>query len=251
MRHKFLVFIVLCVIIAGAFIVGKNDPVESPGRSTKAAQQKVTPKSFDKTQYSSTNPASLWVVINKQHALMPKDYTPADLVFPTVLQRVPGNESMQLRQPTATALQAMFKHASADGISMMLSSGYRPYAYQVNLYNGYVKSQGQTTADTLSARPGFSEHQSGLAADIEPADRTCELELCFGDTAAGMWLTTHAYEYGFIIRYLADKQEITGYAPEPWHLRYVGTDLANEMHKTGVTTLEEFFLVNGGTTYSE
>lgn len=252
MRHKISFVVVLCIILAAGLIVWKNEPVESPGSATSTPNKtKVEANNFDKTQYSQTDPASQWVVVNKQHALSPKDYVPADLVFPEVSLRVPGNESMQLRASVAAALKTMFDAAAKDGVAMTLSSGYRSYSYQVGLYGGYVQSQGQATADTQSARPGFSEHQTGLAADIEPADRSCELELCFGTTAAGMWLTEHAHEYGFIIRYLEDKQDITGYAPEPWHLRYVGEELSNEMHKSKVTTLEEFFNVTGGKTYSK
>jgi D-alanyl-D-alanine carboxypeptidase len=164
---------------------------------------------------------------------------------------VPGNESMQLRQAAGTALEEMFKSASTVGIEMTLSSGYRSYTYQVKLYNGYVQSQGQATADTQSARPGFSEHQTGLAADVEPADRSCELQACFADTPAGQWVASHAYEYGFIIRYVEGKEAFTGYNPEPWHLRYVGRELATEMHARNVSTLEEFFGITGGKTYSE
>jgi D-alanyl-D-alanine carboxypeptidase len=123
----------------------------------------------------------------------------------------------------------------------MLSSGYRSYDYQVGLYNGYVKSQGQATADTQSARPGYSEHQTGLAVDIEPASKKCELDACFADTPEGKWLVANAYKYGFILRYTQDKTAVTGYAYEPWHFRYVGTPLATEMHNQNVATLEEFF----------
>lgn len=251
MRQKFLLLVILCITVAAGLIVWRNEPVESPGNT---AAPKIVPKTtqndFNKSLLSLTDPASNWVVVNKQHALNPKTYVPADLVFPSVSQRVPGNESMQLRKETATSLESMFAAAAADGVAITLSSGYRSYTYQVSLYNGYVASQGQENADTQSARPGYSEHQTGLAVDLEPADRSCELELCFGDTAAGKWLALHAYKYGFIIRYVADKQDITGYAPEPWHFRYVGTELSNEMHRTNVSTLEEFFDVSGGKTYN-
>ena len=251
MRHKLLLFVVLCGLFGAGLVVWKVDRVESPGQINQIKPPPAGPVRFDKSQYSLSDPASNWVVVNKQHPLSPKDYTPTDLVFPAVSLRVPGHESMQLRQSTASALVAMFKAAATEGVDLTLSSGYRSYTYQVGLYGGYVKAQGQATADTQSARPGYSEHQTGLAADVEPADRSCELQACFGETPAGKWLSTHAFEYGFIIRYLDGKQDITGYEPEPWHLRFVGSDLANEMHRTNTSTLEEFFGVSGGKVYSE
>ena len=156
---------------------------------------------------------------------------------------------MQLRAEPATALEEMFAAAKSDGIQLMLSSGYRSYDYQVSLYDGYVSSAGQTQADIQSARPGYSEHQTGLAFDAEPVSRTCELEQCFADTPEGKWLATHAYEYGFILRYTPADIATTGYESEPWHFRYVGKALATEMHKKGVATLEKFFKITGGHSY--
>ena len=240
--------------IAGIFMFSRKTNAPSISKTGSPAQppttnQTFTTPSFDKTKYSLTDPASIWVVVNKQHPLDPKSYTPTDLVVPDIPLRVPGNESMQVRKATATALEAMFAAAKTDGLSLMLSSGYRSYNYQVDLYGGYVKTQGQATADTQSARPGFSEHQTGLAADLEPTSKTCELDVCFKDTPEGAWVAANAYKYGFIIRYTSDKTAVTGYEFEPWHVRYIGTELATELHNTNVETLEEFFGVTGGTTY--
>ncbi len=214
--------------------------------TTKNAHSTQPAGGFNKMQYSLTDPTSIWVIVNKKHPLNPRNYVPTDLVVPNVPLRVPGNESMQVRQVTATALETMFAAAKQQGIQLMLSSGYRSYTYQVGLYNGYVQSQGQTVADTQSARPGYSEHQTGLAADIEPVSRTCEVELCFASTPEGEWLAANAYKYGFIIRYLKGYENITGYEYEPWHVRYIGTTLSTEMHKEGILTLEQFFGVSGG-----
>lgn len=250
MRTKITLFIVLSIIFGTGFIVWKNESVEAPSQPQKqVSKPSQTPAGFDKTKLSLTDPASNWVVVNKQHALTPKDYVPSDLVFPDVPQRVPGHESMRLRQETAAALAGMFKAAEGAGMKLMLASGYRSYNYQVSLYNGYVKSQGQAIADTQSARPGYSEHQTGLAADVEPQTKQCELEACFGDTPEGQWVAENAYKYGFIIRYTSGDESITGYEPEPWHMRYVGIELASELHRTGTTTLEKFFGVSGGKDY--
>ncbi|MDB5175999.1 MAG: family metallopeptidase [Candidatus Saccharibacteria bacterium] len=252
-KHKLLLSLALIVILVVAAMLLLAQPAEAPTASTntpKPAPTAAKPAtSFNKSEFSRTDPASIWVIVNKQHQLVPKDYVPADLVVPTIPLRVPGNESMQVRQATATALEAMFAAAKEQGLNLMLSSGYRSYTYQVNLYNGYVASQGQATADTQSARPGYSEHQTGLGADIEPASKTCELEQCFSATPEGTWLAANAYKFGFIIRYTINDQAITGYEYEPWHVRYVGTDLSTELHNTHVDTLEQFFDVTGGKDY--
>jgi zinc D-Ala-D-Ala carboxypeptidase len=205
---------------------------------------------FDKTQFSLTDPMSVWAVVNKRRPLNPVSYVPNDLVVPNVPLRVPGNESMKLHKATATALEAMFTDAKTEGVNLMLSSGYRSYSFQTSLYGSYVKNSSTAEADKTSARPGYSEHQTGLAADIEPIDGKCDVEVCFETTPEGIWLKGNAYKYGFIIRYVADKTQITGYSYEPWHIRYVGADLSNELHKTGITTLEEFFGLDAAPDYS-
>ncbi|HSX29260.1 MAG TPA: M15 family metallopeptidase [Candidatus Saccharimonadales bacterium] len=252
MRHKKLWIISIVLVGTIAIILGilfgnkAAAPKADHGATVSQASQSST---FNKTQYSTSDPTSIWVVVNKQHALNPKNYTPANLVFPNVPLRVPGNESMQLREDTANALEALVAAAKSDGLNLMLASGYRSYNYQVGLYNGYVKSMGQAEADKTSARPGHSEHQTGLAFDLEPTNKECELETCFGDIPDGQWLAAEAYKYGFIIRYPADKVSVTGYEYEPWHLRYIGKELSAEMHKQHITTLETFFGITGGTQY--
>lgn len=245
MRKLFLLIVILVAVAAGwRYVSHKNT-----ARPVKSSGSPAASSSFNKQLYSLTDPTSLWVIVNKQHPLSPKDYVPADLVVPSVPLRVPGNDSMQLRKVTADAMTKMFADAKSQGIDLMLASGYRSYDYQVNLYNGYVKSEGQATADTQSARPGYSEHQTGLAADVEPVSRNCEVDPCFGNTPEGKWLATNAYQYGFIIRYTPGNQTVTGYEPEPWHIRYVGTYLSKQMHAQNIDTLEQFFGVSGGTVY--
>lgn len=216
--------------------------VENPNKSSLS-------QTFDKSRYSTSDSASIWVVVNKKHPLQPIRYSPTDLVVPNVPLRVPGNESMQMRSVAASALEQMFAAARSIGLELMLSSGYRSHEYQVGLYNGYVQSVGQATADKQSARPGYSEHQTGLAADIEPVSKRCELLDCFADLPEGKWLSANSYKYGFVLRYPKDKVPITGYEYEPWHFRYVGASLAGEMHGEGIKTLEEFFGISGGQNY--
>ena len=193
---------------------------------------------FDTTRFSIDDPTSIWVVSDKRRPLNPVDYVPPDLVdTPVSFQNAPS-----LRAEAAAAMASMFAAGKAEGAgAMTLQSAYRSYSTQVTVYNRYVSSRGQAAADLTSARPGHSEHQTGLAADISPLPLTCVLDACFGDTAQGQWLAANAWRFGYLLRYPADKVAITGFEYEPWHFRYIGIDLATEMHNTGLTTLEEFF----------
>jgi D-alanyl-D-alanine carboxypeptidase len=249
-RISFITFVAALAIFASIAVWPKHTsaPSVSKSNSNSTTTTQSVPK-FDKTQLSTTYPNSIWVIVNKQHPIVPQSYAPGDLVVANVPLRVPGNESMQLRKIVATATETMFAYAKTQGISLMLSSGYRSYAYQASLYNSYVKASGQATADTQSARPGFSEHQTGLAADIEPLSQKCDVDPCFAQTPEGVWLATNAYKYGFIIRYTAGNEDITGYEAEAWHIRFVGIILAKELYTSGVQTLEQFFIISGGKIY--
>jgi D-alanyl-D-alanine carboxypeptidase len=199
-------------------------------------------KTFDKSQYSLTDPTSIWVVVNKIRPLQPRTYTP-QLVVPNMqLRSNITSDERQVRPDNAAALKVMADAAKADGITLTLESGYRSYNFQVNLYNHYVSVQGKAVADSQSARPGYSEHQTGLAADLGGITKpSCNVEQCFTDTPEGKWLAANAYKYGYVIRYPVDKTPVTGYEYEPWHVRFVGTELSTEMHTKSTETLEEFF----------
>ncbi len=136
-------------------------------------------------------------------------------------------------------LCVLFSDAKAAGYALKVASGYRSFADQRYIYNGYVAGSGQEAADRFSARPGHSEHQSGLAFDVNHPDSN-QLLTSFGDSPVGQWIAENAHRYGFIIRYPADKESVTGYMYEPWHLRYVGTDLAAALRESGLC-LEEYF----------
>ncbi|SEH78974.1 D-alanyl-D-alanine carboxypeptidase [Ruminococcus flavefaciens] len=124
--------------------------------------------------------------------------------------------------------------AAQQGLNIWLSSGFRSYDYQAQIYNNYVARDGQAAADTYSARAGYSEHQTGLAIDVNQIDDS------FAGTPEAIWLENHCHEYGFILRYPQGKQGITGYQYESWHIRYVGTDMSYPIHASGLT-LEEYF----------
>jgi D-alanyl-D-alanine carboxypeptidase len=213
----------------------KSDGDTTPSKSD-TSDQTPAPPAFDKTTHSTTDATSIWVIVNKKHPLNPLQYTPTDLTL------LPHTQYM--RAEAAAAVTKLVDEAGKQGLVLHTLSGYRSYATQVTVYNNEVSSYGQATADTESARPGYSEHQSGWSVDMGGGG--CGIEDCFGNTAEGKWLAANAYQYGFIIRYPADKVAVTGYRYEPWHIRYIGADLSKEMHDKGVETLEEFFNVSGG-----
>jgi D-alanyl-D-alanine carboxypeptidase len=200
------------------------------------------PAGFDKAARSIDDPTSIWFVANKTRPIPDAStYVPPDLV--ALRGDIPNPYDYPLRQEAADALASMADSATAEiGQQLVAQSGYREYGVQEIVYSRYVGQVGTAAADRTSARPGFSEHQTGMAIDILAEGSGCSLDgPCFGDTTAGQWLAANAYRFGYLLRFPADKTAITGYEYEPWHFRYIGVDLATEMHNQGVTTLEEFF----------
>ncbi len=162
------------------------------------------------------------LIANKSYGL-PADYNPGGLTADTY-----------------SAFQELVQGAANDNINIFLSSGFRSYETQDEIYNNYVYTHGQATADTFSARPGFSEHQTGMAIDVN------EISDAFIGTPEAIWLEEHCTEYGFIIRYPQGKDSITGYKYEPWHIRYVGKEVAQAVKDAAAEkgdpylTLEEY-----------
>lgn len=182
-------------------------------------------------QADTATASSLSVIVNKKNPLKPSTYAPEDL------QPIGG---VYLRAEASQAAQRMFAAAAVAGAPMTALSGYRSYETQQGTYATWVAQYGIEQADVASARPGYSEHQTGLALDI--GDGTgCDLQPCFKDTAAAIWAAEHAHEYGFVIRYPWWEHETTGYWYEPWHLRYIGQEQAKTYKTSGAKTLEEFY----------
>lgn len=254
-RHTtWLVIVPLLFIISliGVTLANHNQ-AEAPsvGASTKATGQsgKGQTTGFNNKVFSIDDPRSLWVVVNKRRPLNPTDYAP-ELTTPPVALRLSKEASeMQVSNQMAPALLQLFQAAEAAGVPLMLASGYRSYSQQVAVYGAEVKNYGGLQADRESARPGHSEHQTGLAADLEPVNRQCEIAQCFGQLPEGKWLVANAASYGFIIRYPENKEQITGYMYEPWHVRYVGLMLAKELESHADDTLETFFKLPAAAVY--
>ena len=146
---------------------------------------------------------------------------------------LPANYNPGVDQTASTALKQLQQAASTAGHNIPLISGFRSYSRQQTLYNNYVARDGQALADTYSARPGHSEHQTGLAFDVGKLDDN------YGSTPAGIWLKENCHKYGFILRYPKGKESITGYQYEPWHIRYVGVEHATKIMNQNIT-LEEY-----------
>jgi D-alanyl-D-alanine carboxypeptidase len=251
-KKKKLLFslsIALIITLVAFLALPKNKKTVSyTNTNTRRAPSTKTTPSFNKSLYSTDEASSLWVVVNKGRVL-PSSYVPQKLTVPDVPLRLgSASDEMHIRSDAAAALAKMAQDAKQEGINLMLASGYRSYSNQTSTYAGFVRNDGVLKADTYSARPGHSEHQTGLAADIEPTNKKCELEQCFETTTEGQWLAANSYKYGFIIRYQKDTESLTGYEFEPWHVRFVGQELASEIMSQH-QTLEQFFGLPNYTTY--
>lgn len=185
------------------------------------------PEAEEESEPAESQPQLTYIngilIANKTYAL-PADYAPG------------------VDPDAQAAFDKMQSAAAAEGLNIYISSGFRSYDYQAGLYERYVERSGKAEADRYSARPGHSEHQTGLAFDLNTIDIT------FADTAEYDWLKVHCAEYGFIIRYPENGESVTGYMYEPWHIRYLGVETAQKVYESGLT-LEEYLGIDSK--YSE
>ena len=194
---------------------------------------------------------SEWVVVNKLRPLSPLDFEPQ-------VRKISSSESLdnsrglELRDVAATALEAMAKEMLFQGAGQMfVNSAYRSYDYQLELFVDKVEQYGEAEALVRSAKAGHSEHQTGLAVDVSVPAQGCAIMQCFGDTEAGKWIAENSWKFGYIVRYERDTTSITGYTYEPWHLRYVGTEIARMYASNGIHTLEDFWGFPAAENYPE
>lgn len=176
------------------------------------------------------NPDSYTVLLNKYRGL-PEDYVPSDL---TPLSTY---SSYKLRAKAAESYDQLESAALLDNVKIIPFSAYRTKNYQSGLYNRYVNRDGKKAADTYSARPRHSEHELGLAIDVRSSTLSDNLT-----EADYQWMQNNSYKYGFIIRYANGTTPITGYIEEPWHLRYVGVEIATDVHEKNITYDEYYDL---------
>lgn len=165
-------------------------------------------------------------LVNRQHAI-------SELYAPDVRKVIGPGMSQKLRDDAATALEEMFAAAKEEGFKLSIVSGYRSYSKQATIYSRKKANEGQKAADRVSARPGTSEHQLGLAMDVAKLGGS-QLNGGFGKTKEGQWVNENAHRFGFIVRYQQGYEEITGYMYEPWHVRYVGKEHAKAIYEAGI-----------------
>ena len=194
-------------------------------------------KDFYEETYSTIESLDTSMLVNKYY-LLDSSYVPTDLV--NVSQTYAWGEigSQQVREVAYNAFLDMWNAAHEEGYYLMINSSYRSYADQEAVYNNYKNSSGERYADSIAARPGSSEHQTGLAIDI--FSKTNTNKNTFAESAEAQWLADNSYKYGFILRYPEDKVDITGYSYEAWHFRYVGEDIATYIYEHNIT-FEEYY----------
>ncbi|HAZ06415.1 MAG TPA: D-alanyl-D-alanine carboxypeptidase [Acetobacterium sp.] len=202
------------------------------------AQSETKEEEKNNAAESGTGTDSITTLVNKNHSIS-ASYIPSDLV--TV--DLPSTRDTQLRSVAADGLTKLFKAAESAGLELYCCSGYRSYETQSELYAWNVDTYGVDGAELVSARPGMSEHQLGLAMDVTSATVGFDLLESFGATPEGQFIKDNAHKYGFIVRYPQGKTDITGYAYEPWHLRYLGVDVATAIYNSG-KTMEEYYGTN-------
>ncbi len=211
---------------AKAKVAKRNEPVYI----TLQGADKIRATVEDYTQTSS-----IWAIVSKTHPIS-TDYVPTDLKIPEVKTRTDKSDAERsVRIDIEPALKNMFAAAEKDGYYLLIGSGYRSADLQATYFYSLAASVGEEIANQTIARPGQSEHQTGLATDISTVTRECYISECFATTDEGIWLAANSYKYGFILRYPKGKVDITGYSYEPWHFRYVGIDLATALHQSGLT----------------
>ena len=191
-------------------------------------------KSFYTNIKESPKQNTSQVLTNKYYSLS-KNYEPKSLVS---INSNYSSRNLKMVKDAADAFNEMAKAAKEDGFTIRATSTYRSYYYQKDLYNNYVAEDGVKKADTYSARPGHSEHQTGYAVDV---DNKVKEYTEFGTTKEYTWMKENAYKYGFILRYTKENEWITGYKEEPWHYRYVGKEIAKYIQENPMT-YEEYYV---------
>ena len=235
----------LIAIVVGITLILQALPASSAGENISpqvSSENSAGAKTrFQYAILESSLVNSEWVVVNK-HRPLPRDFETPELVVIRQSTSLENPRKLTLRPTAAAALEEMARDMARLGAgTLFINSAYRSYDYQAELFKSKVKQYGMTLALLKSAKAGYSEHQTGLAVDVSVPAQGCAILECFGETKAGKWIADFSWRYGYIVRYKKDTTDITGYAYEPWHLRYIGKELAREYHEGGFRTLEDFW----------
>lgn len=239
--------VLVSVLLSLSTLVGVFSPI-SPARSEVFC---IAPPCDDVTNEEIDLAASPLVVVNKLRPLNPIDYTPKVITPPFRHPATHNPHALRLTKEAGVAFVKLAQGAKDAGAGyLFLQSGYRSYSTQKAVHARQVSRLGLKAGEALAARPGYSEHQTGLAADVGAIGQGCLIRICFATTKMGKWLAANAYKYGFIIRYPKGQTPITGYQYEPWHLRYVGLPVAADMKQQSITVLENYWGLQSAPDYA-
>ncbi len=231
----FLFVVIALAACSGNMASVANKPIEQTEQPSKESSP-TKEQTGQPGNGSSSGYSDLLVHLNKSHAL-PPDYVPPGLVHVTGVSAT--RDGMTLRDTVLEQLREMFIAAGNEGLELVVLSAYRSYQEQQQIYGREVAQNGEALASTLVARPGHSEHQLGTTVDITSPTIGYTLSQDFQNTPEGKWLGENAHRFGFVMSYPEGKEQVTGYAYEPWHFRYVGIEVATEIKKLKIT-LEEY-----------
>lgn len=222
---------------------------------TEAKTSIVQAQSFDSFLYQrflTDIAGSEAVVVNKLRPLNPLDFAPLEMRELKSSESLENPRSLKMVATAATALEALANEMFlAKAGQLFMNSGYRSYDYQLELFESKTEQYGLAGALIRSAKAGHSEHQTGLTMDVSVQAQGCAIMQCFGETKGGKWLADNAWQFGFIVRYEDGTQAVTGYTYEPWHLRFVGKNIAKLYHEGDFSTLEEFWGYSAAEFYEE
>ena len=238
---------ILCAVLCGAVIFcftgcggGSGDDSASVQTTAEERGKGAEMDPEKKAQLQKDQENGLFLLVNKdpENHLDPS-YKAEDLE-PVKYYAADRNKYTRfMRAEAAEAFHRLVETAAEEGIDIVMTTAYRSYEFQQILWDNYVAQKGEEEANKTSARPGESEHQTGLAVDLSTSEIDYRNSSDFADTAAGRWVAENAHKFGFILRFPEDKTDITGYSYEPWHIRYVGLTAAADIYEENLT-LEEY-----------
>lgn len=212
----------------------KNNPKETASEVIALVNVNRDYNYYDQTNITDTSLDEL-MLVNKYNSL-PNDYEPNDLI--NVSNKYYYGENHKLAKKAYDAFIDMWNEAKEEDIYLIMNSSYRSLDSQIKVYDSYKNKNGTTYADSIAARPGYSEHQTGLALDLFSKANTTTTN--FKGSPAHIWLQNNSYKFGFIERYPEDKENITGFTAEAWHYRYVGIEAATYIHDNNIT-FDEYY----------
>lgn len=215
---------------------GADGSGDGKGEDGQAGQEPGESGALEKPDIDPNDP--YLILVNKTHPL-DENYKPEDLTDIKYYAADRDAAARYMRKEAAEHFHQLVEAAQADGYEIVMTTAYRSYGFQTVLWNNYVAKHGEAEANTFSARPGQSEHQTGLCTDVSSPSVNYQLTTDYADTEEGKWLAEHCHEYGFIIRFPLGKEDVTGYQYEPWHIRYVGQEAADYIYQEQIT-LEEY-----------